>query len=265
MKERTHVRKPRRRQRRWAAPLGLLIVVLSVIGLFTLGKSGVEGVKKLVNNDAKKAAYEEFLSGVVMIDPDPFDDVKKANLDQLVEAAIWSLLKSNTDPYKYEDDEGWMKVPAKDVEAQFQKMFGSDVKLAHKTVSGYGFEFTYDPSTKTYKIPPTGVEVTYIPDVEKIEKKGDAVILTVGYIAGSKLEQDENGNLKPTTPDKYMLITLRAKDGKQYVSAIQAADVEITAATKKGDGKSTAAGTSSSQPATSVPSTAVPSAGTTGA
>lgn len=257
MEESTRVPRPRRRRRRWAAPLGLLIVALTVVGLFTLGKSGADGIKKLVNNDAKKAAYEELLAGVVMIDPDPFDDVKKANLDQLVEAAIWSLLKSNEDPYKYEDDNGWMRVPAKDVETQFQKMFGSDVKLTHKTVSGYGYEFEYDPSTKSYKIPPTGVEVTYIPKVTEISKKGDSVILTVGYVSGAKMEQDEKGNYIPATPDKYMLITLRTKEGAQYVSAIQTAEADITATTKKGEKKtsepSSKAGTSAPAQTVTVP------------
>ena len=67
-------------KKKWAFPLGIVIVVLAVIGLVTVIIFAVRGIGSLTDNSDKFEKYEQFLSPVIMNDPDPFDDVSGAQM-----------------------------------------------------------------------------------------------------------------------------------------------------------------------------------------
>ena len=141
-------------KKKWAFPLGIVIVVLAVIGLVTVIIFAVRGIGSLTDNSDKFEKYEQFLSPVIMNDPDPFDDVSGAQMSQLIDASIWSLMKSDIDIDQYEYAEGDVSgviVPQKDVEKQFAKLFGTDVKPVHCTVDGGTYTFTYDEEAGLYR------------------------------------------------------------------------------------------------------------------
>lgn len=212
-------------KKKWALPLGIVIVVFALIGVVSVIALSIGGITKLADNSEKFTEYEKFLSPVVMNDPDPFDDVSKADMSQLLDATIWALMNSNIEPDKYEYAEGDVSgliVPQKDVEKHFEKLFGSEVKPLHTTIEGGTYTFTYDETRKAYIVPLTGVVPIYIPRVIAQDKKGDSTILTVGYISGDSWDQDERGNYISPEPNKYMKITLR-DNGKKgyYISAMQ--------------------------------------------
>ena len=140
------------------------------------------------------------LTPVVMNDPDPFDDITKANKNQLIDISVWSILKSNLSPDKYEYGEDGMIIPEEDVTAEFHKLFGTDTEPEHATVNGYGYTFTYDSAKHTYSIPLTGIVPTYTPDVIKVQKKSGAVVLTVGYLAGDQWAQNSEGDMVLPNP-----------------------------------------------------------------
>ena len=80
--------------------VGTVVLIFALIGvvsvvLFVAGK-----VSKTNNNAAKFKEYENFISPVVMNDPDTFDDVSKADQSQLIAISIWSILKSGLDADK---------------------------------------------------------------------------------------------------------------------------------------------------------------------
>ena len=216
-----------RRTHRWAFPLGLLILFLVIVGAVMAFTWGVDKINQITDDSEKCAEYESFLVPVVMNDPDAFDDISKSNMSQLIDITVWSLLNSDISPNDYELYEGetaGMLVPQEDIEAQFKKLFGSDIAPDHTKASGSAYEFTYNSALKSYIIPLTGVVPTYTPKVYKIDDKGSSVILTVGYLSGSEWTQDEQGNYIAPEPGKYMKITLRNDGDSYYLSAIQATD-----------------------------------------
>ena len=218
--------------KKWAFPLGVVIIIFALIGVITVISLAVKGASELTDKSEKFTEYEQFLSPVVMNDPDPFDDISQAKMPQLLDATIWSLMKSDIDPDKYEYSEGdtaGLIVPQKDVEKEFEKLFGSEIKPVHATVEGGTYTFTYDETKQAYIVPLTGVMPTFIPRVISQEKKGDSVILTVGYISGDGWDQDERGNYIEPAPNKYMKITLRLHDDGYYISAIQNTEAPETA------------------------------------
>jgi hypothetical protein len=216
-----------RRTHRWAFPLGLLIIVLAIVGAVRAVTWGIDKISKITDDSEKRAEYESFLVPVVMNDPDAFDDISKANMSQLLDITVWSLLNSDISPNDYDLYEGetaGLLVPQEDIEAQFKELFGSDIAPDHTKASGSAYGFTYNSSLKSYIIPLTGVVPTYTPKVYKIDEKGSSVILTVGYLSGSEWTQDKQGNYIAPEPGKYMKITLRKSGDNYYLSAIQATD-----------------------------------------
>ena len=211
--------------KRWAFPLGIIIFIFAVVGLVFSITFAVKGIVKLVDHsDEQKKQYQAMILPVVMNDIDEFDDVTKADMGQLIEASVWSLIKSDVSTDQYKMDGGKMLFPQKDVEKAFKKLFGTDVKIKHQTVSSTAFEFEYDSSVQAYKVPITGVDATYTPKVIDIDKKSKTVVLTVAYLSGSEWIQEKDGTLSEPEPSKYVKITLRKKDKSYYISAVQSTD-----------------------------------------
>ncbi|MBR4766585.1 MAG: hypothetical protein IK085_07470, partial [Clostridia bacterium] len=116
-----------------AFPLGMLIIIFAVIGIIAAVKAGVTMFRDLTDNSAQKAEYEEFLRPVVMYDPDPFDDVRSADITQLVNAAIWSLItqSGSTDSFAYSTgDNMGILIPVEQVTAEFNRLFGKENDIA---------------------------------------------------------------------------------------------------------------------------------------
>ncbi len=206
----------------WAFPLGILVIIFAVVGLVVAIIAAVNGIVGLVDNsDAERKKYQTMLVPVVMNDIDEFDDVTKANMSQLIEASVWSIIKGavNTDEYETQDDV--ILFPQKDVEEAFVKLFGTDVKIEHQSVYSTAFEFEYDSEKQVYKVPITGVDPTYTPKVLDMEEKSNTIILTVAYLSGSEWTQSETGEMVEPAPSKYVKITLRNKDKDYHISAIQ--------------------------------------------
>lgn len=207
--------------RRWAFPLGLLIAVLALCGAVTILVAGVGAVRTAVEKSRNFDEYNKLLAPVVMNDPDAFDDITKADPEQLIDIAIWSILKSDPAPDRFAYTDSGMLVPQADVTAEFQKLFGTQVQPMHTTVEGYGYAFVYDAVRENYQIPLTGIVPIYTPRVVDLDKQKNAVVLTVAYLGGDQWAQDSEGNMVAPEPDKYMKVTLRETDGAYYISALQ--------------------------------------------
>ncbi len=228
----------------WAFPLGLGIAALAIVGVITLMTLGVQGIKYLTDKTPQKNAYAAFLQSVVRNDPSPFDDISKANMPQLLDAAIWNLIGTGAsafEKYEYSDSDpiGYI-VPLEDVEASFVRLFGSEIKPLHATVLGAGYTFYYDAVTQEYTIPITGISPIYVPKVYEIEKKGSSIFLSVGFVGYNDWAVDKMGRQIEPKPVKVMKITLRERktDDKNipsyYIAALQAADAdEIAVSTAK--------------------------------
>lgn len=213
--------KKHRGTHKMAFPVGVVVTILAIVGLITLVAFAINGIGDAIERSKKFEEYENLLTPVVLIDPDTFDDITKADMSQLIEISIWSLLKSDITPDSYESTDGGILVPKEAVEAEFVKLFGTEVIPSHTTVEGYGMDFVYDSAKGAYTVPLTGVTPLYTPDIIDKTTLPNSIVLTVACLAGDAWEQGENGEMKAPTPDKHLKITLREKDGNYYISAIQ--------------------------------------------
>ncbi len=219
------------KKQKWAFPVGLIVVLLAAIGLATVVVAGVKGIDTAIDKTKRYEEYEKILTPVVLIDPDTFDDVTKADMSQLMEISLWSLLKNDVAPDSFESNENGLAIPKDAVEKEFVELFGTEIIPVHGTIEGYGIDFTYDTTTETYTVPLTGVTPIYTPDVIDVDKTTDTVVLTVACLAGDAWEQGENGEMVAPTPDKFIRITLRENNENLFISAIQNTTAPETATT----------------------------------
>ena len=219
----------RRKMNRVAIPLGIIALILAVVGAVVT----VRGVASLIKNKAQNTAdiekYEQMLVPVVMFDPDPFDDLNKADKSQLLYSAIWCLLQDEAGMSKYPYSQGdtvGILVPQSDIEQAFYSLYGNEIDIAslHSQIDMSGYEITYDPAQQSYILPITGVDAAYSPKVYSIDKQGSSIILNVGYINARAWADINNGKYVAPEPDKFMKITLRERGDGMYISSIQAAD-----------------------------------------
>lgn len=222
---------------RWAFPVGLIVVLLAAIGFVTVVVAGVSGINTAIDKSKNYEEYEKFLVPVVLIDPDAFDDITKAEMSQLMEISLWSLLKNDVAPDTFESNDSGLSIPKAAVEEEFIELFGTEITPVHGTIEGYGIDFTYDNTSETYTVPLTGVTPIYTPDVVKVSKTTDTVVLTVACLAGDAWEQGENGEMIAPTPDKYIRITLRENNENLFISAIQNTTAPEIVTTEKAEEK----------------------------
>ncbi len=216
-------------KKKLAFPIGLIVVLLALTGLITIIVATVNMVDSAVEKSKRFEEYESYLTPVIHIDPTTFDDVTKADMSELIEISIWSLLKNENTPDKFESNENGLAIPKAEVEKEFVELFGTEVIPTHTTIEGYGIDFSYDSVTGIYTVPLTGVTPIYTPDVVAVQKSTDTVVVTVACLSGDAWEQAENGEMVAPSPDKYLKITLRETEGNLFISAIQNTSAPETA------------------------------------
>ena len=212
----------------------MLIIIFAVIGIIAAVKAGVTMFRDLTDNSAQKAEYEEFLRPVVMYDPDPFDDVRSADITPLVNAAIWSLItqSNSTESFAYSTgDNMGILIPVEQVTAEFNRLFGKEIDIAsqYDSIDMSSHDITYDSAQGGFIIPITSLEVAYTPEIYEIEKKANSIILSVGYIGAKAWAEIEGGEYVSPQPDKFMKITLRQGENGYYIASLQSVNAQEVA------------------------------------
>lgn len=214
-----------KKRKRSSIFVGSIVIMLAVFGIVAIIVSVTLGFvrKAQLKENESYAEYEKLICSVIMNDPDTFDDITKANMQQLISISIWSILDSDLEPDTFEYTDSGMLIPQKAVAEKFSSLFGTEVKIVHSSADGGdGIEFSYSENKKCYIIPITGITPIYTPKILDAKEKSGSVVLTVGYLASTDWQQDSKGNMVPPEPGKIMKITLgKNADDTYYVRAIQ--------------------------------------------
>lgn len=217
------------RRRKLRQLLGAVVCVLVVIGAVSAVSSGAKMVGKLFDNTDEKVAYQERLLYLVALDPVPFASLADANLNTLLNAAIWETIAgSNADAFEH-DETGALYLPTLDIDKTVAKLYGPDFKFTYETFEDRSLVYTYIPEKQAYLIPVTSAIADYMPRVTKIKKEGDMRRVTVGYLSqtGTGGEFIVSATVEPMKYYDYMF----KKVGKEtYLTAIVDSETKVVAA-----------------------------------
>lgn len=216
------------RRRRIAPFIGAAFIVFAVIGAFSVGMSLFRNVSGLFDESDKLERYERFISPVVMIDPAPFTTVENLDDDALLQSSLWAALTGeNRSAYTY-DENGLLLVPSSDVNVAATKLYGPGTHIVHRSFDDTDASYLFDPEISAYRVPSVN-KVAYSPSVTAMQKNGDDIVLTVGYVAPGNIwtTEPDSGDSSEPAPEKYMLYTLRKWEQGYYIGAVDYVDDNI--------------------------------------
>lgn len=162
---------------------GIVFAVLACVGLITVIATAGKLFGKFTSGDSKKTGFADVVYPVVIMDIESFDEPSQLTSDQVITAAIWSMIMSDGTLDNYEKTFDVVRVPAVDVESYAVKLFGDDLpELTHTTVGPAESRFYYNEEKESYNIPLTPVTFTYSPEIKSVTKSGSEYTLVVDYI-----------------------------------------------------------------------------------
>ena len=236
----------RRGSHRFASLLGLVVLILAAVGLISLVALAIQAIEKSQDDTALRTELKDFLSPVLQYDPSPFTDINNTQQDAPLLAAVWRVteaerireLRENTSVSLYElDDLGRMLIPISEIEASYEALFGPDAVIQHHSIGEPGLSFTveYDAVANCYHVPISSSSTMYVPVFDTLKKKGNSMVIRVGFVLESKIGRDEKGNQVDPTPDmaeyfKLYTVNRTESDGWMLVSVTDEKGAATTAA-----------------------------------
>ena len=192
---------------------GIVFAVLACVGLVTVIATAVKLLGSFTSGDSKKTGFADVVYPAVIMDIESFDEPSQLTSDQVITAAIWSMIMSDGTLDSYEKTFDVVRVPAVDVESYAVKLFGDDLpELTHTTVGPAESRFYYNEEKESYNVPLTPVTFTYSPEIKSVIKSGSEYTLTVDYI-------DELPEWLPKTSSKSVEFRLiQTSEGYQIKS-----------------------------------------------
>lgn len=223
----------RRGKYAYAAPLGVLITLLSLVGVAAIVFGGITliGRQRTAAADALKEEMYYFLQPLMFYNPTPFEDVAETEQDAFLNAAAYRvslaeqvrMLRENDENCAYPvDDQGRIAVPTEEIEASYRALFGPDAPLNHRTLSED--ELVYSEADECYYVPFNTLGSSWRGVIDHIRHRGSVYTVRIGYVASNDILLDEHGNeIPPKASDAtyYQTYTVvRYADG-YYVKACQ--------------------------------------------
>ncbi len=222
----------RRGKYAYAAPLGMLVSLLAMVGLVALVLFGISAVKKATDTSALEEEFYYFLEPVLAYSPEPFEDVETTDQDAFLSAAAYRvslaeqvrMLVEEDESCRYAvDDQGRIAVPVAELEVSYHALFGPDVKVDHRSLDEDNL--TYSSVDGCYYVPFQAIDSNFVPVVDWVKHRGDTYRVRVGFVANNDVKMDAHGNTIAPTADMathYQTYTLTAYQDSYYISACAA-------------------------------------------
>jgi hypothetical protein len=221
----------RRGKYRFAAPLGLVMILLAAVGVVSLIVWSVGVIRDARDTSGMKEDMYYTLLPLMKFTPAAFESADKSSQDALLQAAIYKItdaewIKQKQDanyqtPFAY-DDYGRVEIPVEQVEASYASLFGKSAKPQHHTFGkdlGEYFTYEYDAENKCYHAPSTADEAAYQPVVDTIRRAGDTYKVRVGYVHIQDITVDDRGNdvISPEKATYFQLYTVEKQEDGSFI------------------------------------------------
>ena len=206
----------RRGKYAYAAPVGFLVSLLSIVGVIAIIMSVVGYFQKKNDDTALRKELYYYLEPVLVYSPEPFSNAAKQEQDAFLNAAAYRvtlaeqnrmLMTGDEYPqYPVEQEMNCYIVPVEVVEESYAALFGSKAKLTHRTIEESGIE--YSESDDCYYIPyweaNTGYELV-IDTLKKRRKNYEGLCPRDGYqVRRARRDHRPHGGAGHLLPDLHL-------------------------------------------------------------
>lgn len=192
---------------------GMICSVFAVVGLAVCIMQGIRIVRDFTGSSSLSAELEDVLYPVAVVDLPDFEHPSEAAPETLLSAAMIDLLMYE-DLSRYPMSFDMLSIPAQDVQARADEMFGVQFDSMFITLYAAGETFYYDAATGCYNVPASPVIFSYAPDVQEIRRAEDTYTVVVKYCRDTAQWQQRSENFD-ISAEKTMEITLQ-KSGDDY-------------------------------------------------
>ncbi|MBR6580580.1 MAG: hypothetical protein IKK66_04710 [Ruminococcus sp.] len=197
------------------AVFGVIFSLLACVGLVTVIAKGISFFNSYSSGESRKEGFEEVIYPAVIMDIESFNSPAELPSEQILTAAIWSMIMTDGVTEQYELTFDVVMIPAADVESYAVKLFGDNLpELTHTTVGPSESRFYYNEETKSYNVPVAPVTYTYTPEIKEATKNGDEYTIKVDYI-------DELPAWLPKTSSKSVKFILTENNGEYQIKSME--------------------------------------------
>ena len=197
------------------AVFGVIFALLACVGLVTVIAKSISLIGSYTSGETKKEGFEEIIYPAVIMDIETFNAPTELPSEQILTAAIWSMIMADDVTLQYEQTFDVVMIPAADVESYAVKLFGDTLpELTHTTVGPAESRFYYNEETKSYNVPIAPVTYTYSPEIKEAIKNNNEYKVKVDYI-------DELPSWLPKTSSKSVEFTLVEVNGAYQLKAMK--------------------------------------------
>lgn len=218
----------RRGKYAYAAPVGFLVSLLSIVGVVAIIVSLVGYIRTKNDDTALRKELYYYLEPLLVYSPDPFSDAAEQEQDAFLNAAAYRVMLAEQNRMLMEGDEypkydveldmNCYIVPVEVVEESYAALFGSKAKLTHRTIEDSGIE--YSETDGCYYIPYWEANTGYEIVIDTVKQRKDSYEVRVGFVPVGDIKYDEHGETIPPTVEQathFQTYTLtRDKDAGAY-------------------------------------------------
>ena len=197
------------------AVLGVIFAALACVGLITVVTKAMSYWGSFTSGETKRDGFVNVIYPAVIMDIESFESPSELTSEQVITAALWSMIMDGKSLDKYQKTFDVVSVPSTDVEAAAVKLFGENIpQLTHTTVGPANSRFYYNEEYKAYNVPIKPATYTYSPDIKSVSKTGSDYTVVVDYIdelpAWMERTSSKSVEFKLTeTPEGYQISAMK--------------------------------------------------------
>ena len=253
---------------RFAAWIGLVVILFAIIGMISVVVLGVNLIRNATDHTELMNELHDFAYPISYYQPTAFDELEEADSDKLLLAAVYKItkaeevrqLRENTGEFSYElDEEARLIIPTETITEAYKTLFGKDAEPVFNTIGSDSqsyAQFFYDAENNCMHVPwiYSTSSSLYVTVADDITLRSNTARVRIGYVLHTALGYDDFGNrLQPTAKQaSYFQWYVFQQDAEDnwYLTAVEneatagdSTTVSTTTTTTTGSTTTTTAGT----------------------
>lgn len=194
-----------------------LILTASIVAISIALSAAEKGDNALGLSD-----YDNFIWPVVMQNPENFDESCPAEVSTMVAAAVWKASSEKKDDKNKINEDGQLVLSFDEVLEACESLFGRVFEKSDLIGINEEF-FKYDENKNCFFVESVSGVDNYTPHTVNAYRKGDDIILKVGYVIPSERFEPDMRGIRENNISKYKIYHLKTSEetGRKYVSAVE--------------------------------------------